>query len=284
MAVTVCSCSSCIGWERVTDYNINWASVYNYNCDHNGWCAPYYCYDHRYGSGTRLGRCIYIFDTSAIPAGSYISQAILKGTVSHWNPGTVGGTIDTVSTQIQLLRATGYPAGGSGQCDGNSAYRFVKDLWALYGQLYVGPEFSNYSFEVLLNDYILTDIVGGGTTPIAMRVSQDILTTPTLYTTGGCRFHPLTNITLEVTHSTVPGIFTIITLAATDVTKTTATLWGEITAGQASKRGFDWGVGTAMDNEWYESGTFGLGQFSHDITGLTEDTEYCFRAKGEESV
>jgi len=60
------------------------------------------------------------------------------------------------------------------------------------------------------------------------------------------------------------------------------TLHGTITETEENcdKRGFDWG--TAPDTytkEWIEEGSYGIGEFSHQIVGLHLEKTYYFRAK-----
>jgi len=57
-------------------------------------------------------------------------------------------------------------------------------------------------------------------------------------------------------------------------------VYGEITQGVATKRGFDWGESSdALINEWYEEGTFYPEEFSHALTGLIPGQGFCHRAK-----
>jgi hypothetical protein len=75
----------------------------------------------------------------------------------------------------------------------------------------------------------------------------------------------------------------ITTSAASNVEETTATLNGNITLvnnGSCSVRGFDWDTdsGAPYTNNWYETGSFGTGAFSHDITTLTKGELYYYRA------
>jgi len=67
-----------------------------------------------------------------------------------------------------------------------------------------------------------------------------------------------------------------------------ATLNGNITdtgGENALERGFDWGISPgSYPNSWTESGSFGVGIFSHQITGLNPQTTYYFRAKARNSA
>jgi hypothetical protein len=68
-----------------------------------------------------------------------------------------------------------------------------------------------------------------------------------------------------------------------------ATLNGTITATGGENndsRGFDWDTdsGAPYANSWTENGSFGLGAFSHEVTGLPEDTTIYYRAKSHNST
>lgn len=76
---------------------------------------------------------------------------------------------------------------------------------------------------------------------------------------------------------------TVTTGAATNVEETTATLNGDITAlndGNCTVRGFEWDIdsGAPYANDWHEDGDFGVGAFTHNLTSLTEDGRYYYRA------
>ena len=68
-----------------------------------------------------------------------------------------------------------------------------------------------------------------------------------------------------------------------------ATCNGNITAtGGATPtvRGFEWGLiqGGPYGNSWTENGSFGTGAFSHEFTGLAENTLHYYRAKAYNSA
>ena len=75
---------------------------------------------------------------------------------------------------------------------------------------------------------------------------------------------------------------------ATNVASSQATLNGNITntgGNNADKRGFEWGTSPgSYSGSWTESGSFGAGAFSHNITGLNPNTNYYFRAKAHNSA
>ncbi len=67
-----------------------------------------------------------------------------------------------------------------------------------------------------------------------------------------------------------------------------ATLNGTITVTggeNADSRGFEWGtdLGGPYPNSWTEAGGYGTGSFSHQVTGLTEDTTWYYRSKAHNS-
>jgi len=81
---------------------------------------------------------------------------------------------------------------------------------------------------------------------------------------------------------TVPTIIpppAVTTHDATNIGDTYATLNGE-TNFDCTERGFEWGTQSGnYPNSWTETGSFPAGTFSHQITGLSADTPYYFRAK-----
>jgi len=85
-----------------------------------------------------------------------------------------------------------------------------------------------------------------------------------------------------------PASPTVSTSDACDITSSQGTLNGNITdtgGENAVERGFEWG--TSPGSYTYsltESGSFGTGAFSYEITRLTRQTTYYFRAKAHNSV
>lgn len=74
---------------------------------------------------------------------------------------------------------------------------------------------------------------------------------------------------------------TILTIGQLSVDKTTLTVQGEITAtggSNATTRGFEYNTVEAADKTKSESGSFGTGTYSLQITGLTPGTKYYVRA------
>ena len=81
---------------------------------------------------------------------------------------------------------------------------------------------------------------------------------------------------------------TVVGINATGITSTTATVAGNITVtggGNSHTVGFDWGFSSGNYTEtWSTSGTFGLGVFDHEITGLPINTDVYWRAYAINSV
>ena len=75
---------------------------------------------------------------------------------------------------------------------------------------------------------------------------------------------------------------TVVTNTATSITSSTATLNGAISsvgsAGNATARGFQYGLTTSYGNTASNSGVFGVGVFTEDITSLIAGTVYHFRS------
>lgn len=74
---------------------------------------------------------------------------------------------------------------------------------------------------------------------------------------------------------------TVITIPATLVTSTTATLNGNISSiagSNATARGFNYGTTTGYGSTTTDSGSYGVGSFTYALTGLIANTIYHFRA------
>lgn len=67
----------------------------------------------------------------------------------------------------------------------------------------------------------------------------------------------------------------------TGVSATSFTAWATIDAvgaGNITSRGFQWGIGQQVVETYIETGNFGVGDFSHEITGLDPNASYFYRA------
>lgn len=85
-------------------------------------------------------------------------------------------------------------------------------------------------------------------------------------------------VEVEVDYS---GIARVETLNAYSIDSTTAYLEGRIAlggAGNCATRGFEYGTTTAYGDDAHTDGSYGDGSYAIQITSLTEDTTYHFRA------
>jgi hypothetical protein len=80
-------------------------------------------------------------------------------------------------------------------------------------------------------------------------------------------------------HNT-PIVPTVSTLHASSLGNTYSIINGEITSGTGVlEKGFDYGITIAFGSVSTESGSYGVGQFSAYLSGLTKGTVYYYRAK-----
>jgi len=81
---------------------------------------------------------------------------------------------------------------------------------------------------------------------------------------------------------------TVSTQDASDITTDSAILNGSVDAindTEIVERGFEWGTEPGnYPYSWTETGSFGTGSFSHQITGLSPGTTYYFRAKAKNNL
>lgn len=222
-----------------------------------------------------LERSVLVFDTSSISLGTTIISAALKG---YW-----------VCTEFEhWLRFVDAPAAHVPSIA--SDYLYFRDCDTLLAELlHVYPPREPHLFSLPLNATGLAAINKGGSTIMALRTTYDTPVEPTLNTAtfgilpgedpiipGELFYHVL----LEVTYEPNPPAVT--TIAATAIEETTGTENGEITDvgyENADERGFDWGPDVSYGNSWTELGDFGVGAFSHSVSGLSPGTTIHFRAK-----
>lgn len=219
-----------------------------------------------------IQRAFLFFDTSLIPADAIITAAVLR----FMTPGVTlngGPHLDIVIRNGQptyphdpLVKGDYY----HGHYSGNGGSWNTAD--------YVD---SGY-YEIELNEDGISWIQkgAGAKTKLAIISSRDISKTPEAY---GHRYvrvesrdHGLGyEAQLIVTYG--PDI---ITKPATNVEETSATLNGRIVSpgGGVYERGFEWGPTEEYGNSWSETGSFGVGDFSHDIVGLSPGDLNHYRA------
>ena len=82
-----------------------------------------------------------------------------------------------------------------------------------------------------------------------------------------------------------PPIPDVTTDPASNITAISATLNGSVNAindSEIVERGFEWGIEPgSYSYSWTETGSFGVGSFSHDLSGLQPNTTYYYRAKAK---
>ena len=264
------------GWS----YAYNLASSYNASYESNngpGWCVR----DDGCALIHRAGLC---FDTREFPAGAVISSAKIKLSIKFTSlAGGCGGSDDCpypVMDALKLYRAPSLDFESSAAA--KSDYGYLGGCGIYLGGLLVTPGMvDEVDCEIPLNAAGIASIISGDYTKFGMKADSDTPSSPSLGTHWGTYFNNDT-ILLEITYEAA-GALKVVTIAATDVTKNSLTVNGQITQGTATKRGFDWGLSAvALINEWYEEGTFGVEEFSHAVTGLTPGQDFCHRAKAME--
>jgi len=214
------------------------------------------------------------FDTTALPAGIAISSAKITCLVRFAVTGPPADSTP-VADVAKLYRAPGLYYGYPGY---KSDYGYLRDCGIYCGGLLITPGMQPdmVACEIPLNAAGIASIVSGDYTIFGIKADSDKAASPPLDTTW--RFQG-DDFLLVVTYEEA-GVLKVVTIAATDVTKNSLTVNGQITQGAATKRGFDWGVSAAaLINEWYEEGTFGVEEFSHAVTDLTPGQDFCHRAK-----
>jgi len=227
-----------------------------------------------------LHRAFCVFDTSSIPSDANISYAVLH---LYIGDNSLNGVIrndfgDSVTIILQ---------DGGGSCPHNPIVYgdFNKANYNIsMGQIAFATSLPGQQYlDIALNAAGLARINkgAGAITRICGRLAEDVNNNPTT-ATGYIflRAAPIDYTPQLIVTYTSSETLLVETHAATSITTTTATLQGEITQGEATKRGFDYGeTSGALDNEWYEEGSFGLGTFEKEITGLTPGQNLCHKAK-----
>ena len=216
-----------------------------------------------------IGRAAICFDTSGISGDQEIYSAKLKGKYQFYASDQPDYDINT---HIDFMKLSSLVCPGGTEEEVFAQIRGCTDVIA---QLSVVKSVTTpTAFERVLGTSGIAHINKEGRTDIALRDEHDISVPPTDHTRAWVIF---TELVLEVTYG--EGLV-VVTLPATLVTNVSMQMNGEITAGSASKRGFDWGESIAsLPYECVEEGSFGVEEFSCKIFGLNPGTQYCFRAK-----
>lgn len=265
-----------VGAVSTCSYYDTWPEVYNAvehignGCFAAGAGVPTATFMHSLSEKVMgIYRAAACFDTSSIPVGQTIYSAKLKGKYMYRTPWKAEYDIDT---RVNFLKLSNLPCPGGSAAEAYASIRVCSDVIA---QLYVAKTVTTQTaFERVFGTSGIAHINKGGRTDIAIRDIHDDPATPAEHTEAESRFYDLV---LEVTYGEE---LIVVTLPATLVTNVSMQLNGEITAGSASKRGFDWGESIAsLPYECVEEDSFGVEEFHCKIFGLNSGTQYCFRAK-----
>jgi membrane-associated PAP2 superfamily phosphatase len=190
-------------------------------------------------------------------------QKILSGTIYATYRAYTGG--GTVNAEIDILIRKADGTVRTTIATGVSKSANLGSSWATYtGAAYSFPEYTVVDqTDYLEIDYIANVTVKKGGQYAYLRIDDRTLALA------------------DQTRSQEWAFTGVVTIEATDVSPTTATLNGGITGTEnMTIRGFEWGKQSGnYTDSWIEEGTFPPGRFSHQITGLSEDTDYYFRAK-----
>jgi len=226
-----------------------------------------------------------IFDTSALPDACTVTAAVL----SLWGNGTAENEADAGDADFAIVEGV--------QDDPLQTNDFGDHLL----KTTLGcPYFDQATWDENGENQLTLNATGRGwvnktgTTKFCLRNRGDI---DDNVPTGVNRIRMYSQdqgggtIPMLVVTYTMPSL-TVTTQSATDIVNPDATLNGSITVtgdGDCTKRGFVWDTTSRANpgnvappatyaNSWTETGSFGVGSFSHEITGLAELTTYYFRS------
>jgi len=190
-------------------------------------------------------------------------QKILSATIYATYRAYTGG--GTVNAEIDILIRKSDGTVRTTIATGVSKSANLGSSWATY----TGASYSFAGYTVVdQTDYLEIDYIANVTVKKAAQYAY-------------LRIDDNTLALADQTRSQEWAFTGVVTIEATDVSPTTATLNGGITGTEnMTIRGFEWGKQSGnYTDSWTEEGTFPPGTFSHQITGLSEDTDYYFRAK-----
>lgn len=219
-----------------------------------------------------IHRAFLFFDTSLIPADAVITGAVLRFM-------TPGATLNG-GPHFDIVIRNGQPTYPH---DPLVAGDYLYSHYSGNGGSWNTADYvaSGY-YEIELNEDGISWIQkgAGAKTKLAIICSKDINKIPEpyghRYVRVNSREYGLGNeAQLIVTYG--PDV---ITKPATNVEETSATLNGRIVSpgGGVYERGFEWGPTEEYENKWSEAGSFGIGDFSHDLIGLSPGDLTHYRA------
>jgi hypothetical protein len=196
-------------------------------------------------------------------------QKILSATIyATYRAYTGGGTVNA-EIDIKILQSNGTVR--TTIATGVSKSANLGSSWATY----TGANYSFAGYTVVADtDYLEIDYVANVTAKKASQYAYLRIDDNTLGTS-------------DQTRSQEWAFAGVSTLSATNVDTGSAYLNGQINGTETMTTiGFEWGTQSGnYPYSWTETGTFEPGSsFSHQITGLNEDTDYYFRAKAYNST
>jgi len=212
--------------------------------------------------------------------------------VNKGNPANATGSIDTVEVWLSADTVT-FAVAAFYVVSGNnlSTRGYDEDIGVVVGGS--KQTCSGLSISIETGDYIGTHYTVGGEENQGVRQDND--GGAGIWYEASTDYIPCTNeefnsyndyqISLYGTGTEAGGVVapTVVTNAAISVEETTATLSGNITAtggANCTDRGFQWDIDTGVPyaDNWTEAGNFGVGNFTHGLTSLTEGELYYYRA------
>lgn len=236
------------------------------------------CEIYKYSGGLWLYRGFVVFDTSIIPSDAVISSAYLYSYLS--SSSLIKNDWGSYVTLVIQDGSQVYPSLPIVATD------FNKELYSVEcGSVNVATTFTTPGWvPITLNAAGIARIGkgAGAYTRFAVRFREDIDNSEPSGT--GSMYFKASNTEgyrdkLVITYTSADTLV-VVTLDPTGTTTESITMNGEITAGMATKRGFDYGdASDNLDSEWYEEGTYGLGTFEKEVTGLTPGQGFCYKAK-----
>lgn len=204
------------------------------------------------------------FTTNACPTPT--STPTPEPTSNVSNPTIINLTISSTTPTSAIFGATLQNTGNSD----------VTERGFYYGKTFaMGSTTNQTSGPYAVGEFaITTGNLSCGTTyyvqGYALNVIGPTLTEQKTFETSACP-------TPTPTPAPQPPVVSLVA-SASNITRNSVTLSGSITSGTAVERGFEYGLNTNYGTETKQTDSYGAGAFSLNVTGLTPDRVYHFRA------